>query len=136
MRKVMADIENIISSGETIDVLVGGTCGIGVALAGTDGIAVSIAGTTGVEVSIAGSAGIEVTLIEGSLIPHNNLLSKQGGTTNEYYHLTAAEAQKVAWIHPPDDGELTLTPKASSSSTAEGTMFYCSDDNSVYVGVE
>ena len=75
-------------------------------------------------------------LMPASLIPHNNLLSKQGGTTNEYYHLTAAEAQKVAWIHPPDDGELTLTPKASSSSTAEGTMFYCSDDNSVYVGVE
>ena len=31
--------------------------------------------------------------------------------------------------------EIILTPKASSSSTAEGTIFYCSDDNSVYVGV-
>jgi len=33
-------------------------------------------------------------------------------------------------------GELTLTPKASSISTVEGTIFYCSDDNHVYVGTE
>ena len=31
--------------------------------------------------------------------------------------------------------EIFLTPK-SSSSGPEGTIFYCSDDNSVYVGVE
>jgi hypothetical protein len=35
----------------------------------------------------------------------------------------------------PDDGELHLTPKASSNG-AEGTIFYCGDDNAVYVGVE
>ena len=69
-------------------------------------------------------------------IIHNGSTGLQGGTTGEYYHLTADEAQKVDWLHTPADGEITLTPKASSSSTAEGTIFYCSDDNSVYVGVE
>lgn len=33
-------------------------------------------------------------------------------------------------------GEIRLTPKTASISTAEGTIFYCSSDNSVYVGVE
>jgi len=33
-------------------------------------------------------------------------------------------------------GELKLTPKASSDSLVEGTIFYCSDDNHVYVGTE
>ena len=39
-------------------------------------------------------------------------------------------------IATPDDGEVHLTPKASSASTAEGTMFYNSSDNSVYVATE
>jgi hypothetical protein len=34
-----------------------------------------------------------------------------------------------------EGGDVTLTPKASSSG-AEGTIFYCATDNSVYVGVE
>jgi hypothetical protein len=34
-----------------------------------------------------------------------------------------------------DLDEVNLRPKASSSG-AEGTIFYCSDDNGVYVGVE
>lgn len=67
---------------------------------------------------------------------HNDTLDIQGGTTDEYYHLTAAKKQEVDYLHVPADGEITLTPKVSSSSTAEGTIFYCSDDNSVYVGVE
>lgn len=33
-------------------------------------------------------------------------------------------------------GEIVLTPKASSSSTTEGTMFYDSDDNSIWVATE
>jgi hypothetical protein len=41
----------------------------------------------------------------------------------------------IAVISTPDDGEVHLTPKASSSG-AEGTMFYDSDDNSVYVATE
>lgn len=32
-------------------------------------------------------------------------------------------------------GEIHLTPKASSTG-AEGTIFYCSDDDRVYVGTE
>lgn len=32
-------------------------------------------------------------------------------------------------------GEITLTPKTSSGGP-EGTIFYCSSDNYVYVGVE
>ena len=38
-------------------------------------------------------------------------------------------------IATPDDGEVHLTPKASSTGV-EGTMFYCSDDNYVYVATE
>ena len=79
---------------------------------------------------------IDWHLMPASLIPHNNLLLKQGGTTDEYYHLTADKKQEVDYLHAPADGEITLTPKASSSSTAEGTMFYCSDDKKVYVGVD
>ena len=33
-------------------------------------------------------------------------------------------------------GELILTPKSSSASTTEGTMFYDSDDNSIWVATE
>ena len=38
-------------------------------------------------------------------------------------------------IANPDDGEVHLTPKASSSG-AEGTMFYNSNDDHVYVATE
>jgi hypothetical protein len=38
-------------------------------------------------------------------------------------------------IATPDDGEVHLTPKASSTG-AEGTIFYCSDDNQIYVATE
>jgi hypothetical protein len=38
-------------------------------------------------------------------------------------------------IGNPNDGEVHLTPKASSTGV-EGTIFYCSDDNHIYVGVE
>jgi len=36
---------------------------------------------------------------------------------------------------PFDFTEIHLTPKAASTG-AEGTIFYCSNDNYVYVGVE
>uniref|UniRef100_A0A6M3JFM4 Uncharacterized protein n=1 Tax=viral metagenome TaxID=1070528 RepID=A0A6M3JFM4_9ZZZZ len=38
-------------------------------------------------------------------------------------------------IATPDDGELHLTPKASSTG-AEGTIFYDSGDDHIYVGTE
>lgn len=46
------------------------------------------------------------------------------------------EVQKDNDKNSISTGELRLTPKESSTSTAEGTMFYCSSDNGVYVGVE
>lgn len=39
-------------------------------------------------------------------------------------------------IATPDDGEVHLTPKTTSTTGAEGTMFYSSIDNHVYVGTE
>jgi hypothetical protein len=41
----------------------------------------------------------------------------------------------VGIITTPDDGEVHLTPKASSTGV-EGTIFYCSTDNQVYVATE
>lgn len=38
-------------------------------------------------------------------------------------------------IATPNDGEVHLTPKVSSTG-AEGTMFYDSDDDHVYVATE
>jgi hypothetical protein len=43
--------------------------------------------------------------------------------------------QAVKTTSGPAFDEVKLTPKASSTG-AEGTIFYCSDDNSVYVGTE
>jgi hypothetical protein len=54
--------------------------------------------------------------------------------TNKW-EVKAGGAEGIAAISTPNDGELHLTPKASSSG-AEGTIFYCGDDNAVYVGVE
>lgn len=50
--------------------------------------------------------------------------------------MSAVDKLKADRLHVPDDGEITLTPKASSNSTAEGTIFYADFDNHVYVGVE
>jgi len=43
---------------------------------------------------------------------------------------------ETATISTPDDGEVHLTPKAASTGGAEGTMFYNSLDDHVYVGTE
>ena len=40
-----------------------------------------------------------------------------------------------ALIATPNDGELHLTPKASSTGP-EGTVFYCNADKYLYVGVD
>jgi len=42
----------------------------------------------------------------------------------------------AATIGTPDDGEVHLTPKAASAAGTEGTMFYASGDDSVYVATE
>jgi len=57
---------------------------------------------------------------------HGNLAGLADDDHTQYVLATGARAM----------GELTLTPKASSDSIVEGTIFYCSDDNHVYVGTE
>jgi hypothetical protein len=55
--------------------------------------------------------------------------------TGELDYYEAGVAGGTGDIATPDDGELHLTPKAASTG-AEGTIFYCSDDDCVYVGTE
>jgi hypothetical protein len=62
---------------------------------------------------------------------HNSFAGLQGGSSSERYHLTGAEHVVVSAI---GNGELNLIPKQSAVGTAEGTVFYCSDDHSIYVG--
>jgi hypothetical protein len=57
---------------------------------------------------------------------HGNLAGLADDDHTQYVLATGARAM----------GELTLTPKAASLSTAEGTIFYCSDDDHIYVGTE
>jgi hypothetical protein len=64
---------------------------------------------------------------------HNDLSSIQGGSATQRYHLTA---DQHTVIEAENNGEVRLVPKAAAVGTAEGTMFYCSTDNYVYVGVE
>lgn len=101
---------------------------------------------------------------------HNDTPSLQGGTRDEYYHLSeklysalpfltenllpeagtmevhdtpvedaVTEPISSNWAHDHetegDHSEVRLTPKTASSGP-EGTMFYCSDDDYVYVGTE
>lgn len=50
--------------------------------------------------------------------------------------MSSSDKLKADRLHVPDDGEIRLVPKASSSSELDGTLFYCSADKKVYVGVE
>lgn len=73
---------------------------------------------------------------------HNELSGLQGGTTDEYYHLLAAEyAELHAWL---DDvtlhsngvtsiPQLVLVPSAAAVEAIEGGIFYNSADKSLYV---
>ncbi|NGX36857.1 MAG: hypothetical protein K1000chlam2_00002 [Chlamydiae bacterium] len=55
------------------------------------------------------------TSFQGALVTnHNNLSSLQGGTTNEFYHLTAAESVAVVTSAPTDSGTATATANALS----------------------
>jgi len=62
----------------------------------------------------------------GAVADHGALTGLDHDDHTQYVLATGARAM----------GELTLTPKPSSISTVEGTIFYCSDDNHVYVGTE
>lgn len=57
---------------------------------------------------------------------HGSLSGKEDDDHTQYVLTTGVRAM----------GELRLTPKASSDSAVEGTMFYCSDDDHIYVGTE
>jgi len=61
---------------------------------------------------------------------HNDLGNIQGGGADDYHHLIQAD------YTPLSIGELKLTPKAAAVGGAEGTMFYNSGDDHVYVGTE
>jgi len=60
---------------------------------------------------------------------HSTLSNLQGGTEAEYYHLTSAQETLF------DNGEYVLTPKGSATSGAQGTIYYNSGDDHVYVCV-
>ncbi len=61
-----------------------------------------------------------------SVIPTHGELEELGDDDHTQYLLANGSRPAV---------EITLTPKASSTGP-EGTVFYCSDDNSVYVATE
>jgi hypothetical protein len=87
-------------------------------------------GTTTPTETIEAAGNIKATgkFITGSSAIVTNLNSD---AVDGYHH-----DQSLLTTAGPKFGEVVLTPKASSSSTAEGTMFYCSSDNQVYVAVE
>jgi len=73
---------------------------------------------------------------------HNELGGLQGGTTDEYYHLLAAEYTELSeWLDNVtlgSDGltsipEMVLVPRAAALSDVQGGMYYSSVDGSVYV---
>jgi hypothetical protein len=64
---------------------------------------------------------------------HNDLAGLQGGSTAERYHITGSQQVAISSI---GNGEVNFTPKPVAIGTAEGTLFYCSTDNYLYLGVE
>ena len=78
--------------------------------------------------------GIDLTHpVEGPTTSVDNTVVRWNGTTGRIVQgsgISIDDNNNVTGV-----GEITLTPKASSSG-AEGTIFYCSDDNQVYIGVE
>jgi hypothetical protein len=66
----------------------------------------------------------------GNLAPTDDTLQKVFDKVDNL-----AGGGSTGTIATPNDGEVHLTPK-SSSTGAEGTVFYCSNDNSVYVACE
>ena len=65
----------------------------------------------------------------------DTLKSLNGTNTGDFIRWNAVTGVWEVIIEPLVLTEINLTPKAASTG-AEGTIFYCSDDNYVYVGVE
>ena len=79
-------------------------------------------------------------LSEGLL--HNSMSDLQGGTVDEYYHLSEADYTELSeWLDDVtlgDNGvtqlpQLVLTPSAAAVEAIEGGMFYNSGDKAIYV---
>ena len=49
------------------------------------------AGDAGKPIKLNASGKVDSTMLDSASITHNSTASKQGGTTNEYYHLTSAQ---------------------------------------------
>jgi len=73
---------------------------------------------------------------------HNALSDLQGGTDDEYYHLTLADYTELTeWLDNVVLGstgvaqvpQLVLIPSAAAIEAIEGGMFYNNADKSVYV---
>lgn len=76
---------------------------------------------------------------------HNSLLGLQGGTTDEYYHLLAAEYAELSnWLDNValgSDGltsvpEMVLIPRAFALSDVVGGIYFSNVDTSIYVCTE
>lgn len=62
-------------------------------------------------------------------VDHNDLSNKQGGTTDEYYHLTS---EQVAKLESFDFIELTDVSDTDPTSPDEGDIYYNYDDETLY----
>jgi hypothetical protein len=72
-----------------------------------------------------GGGAIEEYHVQGT----DQYLDRGGG-----YEVSVVEARNAA--DTAQNGEIMLTPKAVAVSNAEGTMFFSSDDDHVYVATE
>ena len=80
----------------------------------------------GVDAPVEVQTVFDTTFNTALAADHGNLAGLADDDHTQYVLTTGVRAM----------GELRLTPKASSDSAVEGTMFYCSDDDHIYVGTE
>ena len=64
-----------------------------------------------------------VNTATGGTSSHNNLSGLQGGTTNQYYHLTQAQAQAVANLGTISTSNLTISESPPSGAGNEGDLW-------------
>ena len=85
---------------------------------------------------------VTITGCSGTNSAHNTLSGLQGGTDDEYYHLTLADYTELTeWLDNVVLGstgitqipQLVLIPSAAAIEAIEGGMFYNNSDKSVYV---
>ena len=70
------------------------------------------------------------TTFNASVVPtHNDLSGLQGGTTNEYYHLTSAELTVVQNTSGTNTGDQDLSGLVAKSTYDANTILYATTDN-------